>query len=265
MSIKSISPGYALPGVTASSSPAAALARVAALSEPASSHELGPSKVIINQNNLPCCVSSALAAALEILNADWPRLAPLFHYYVTRFELGGADPDGFLFLNQSLKALDRKGVCKHDLHHPPFDDVGSRIKPSPAAFLDAKTRALDTREVFKRFRPTTGLSRFVWIKEQLRRGRPVILGFQLPAAYPGILPNSSPARTFLNSIFQWLDPDITLSRFGHCVLVRGYDDGQQALHIQDSRGRDAFQQGCWWMGSRVVDNNLVQEAYCLIE
>ena len=256
MSVESISPGYALPGITASSSPAAALARVAALSEPASSHELGPSRVIIDQNDLPCCVSSALAAALEILNADWPRLAPLFHYYVTSVELGGADPDGFLYLNQSLKTLDKKGVCKHDLHHPPFDDAGSRTKPSPAAYLDAKTRALDTRGVFKRFRPTTGLSRSVWIKEQLRRGRPVIIGFQLPAAYP---------RTFLNPIFQWLDPNVTLSRFGHCVLVRGYDDTQQALRIQDSRGRDAFEQGCWWMGIRVVDNNLVQEAYCLIE
>jgi hypothetical protein len=256
MSVEAISPGYALPGATASLSPAAPLARVAALSEPASSHELGPSRAIIDQNNLPCCVSSALAAALEILNAGWPRLAPLFHYYVTRFELGGADPDGFLYLNQSLQTLDRKGICKHDLHHVPFDDAGSRIKPSPAAYLDARTRAFDTWEVFERYRPSTGLSRFVWIKEQLRRGRPVIVGFQLPAAYP---------QTFLNSIFQWLNPNVTLSRFGHCVLVRGYDDVRQVLHIQDSRGRDAFEQGCWWMGSRVADHNVVQEAYCLTE
>lgn len=256
MSVEPTSPGYALPEVTASLSPAAPLARAATLRNNVSSHELRKSRVIIDQGKLPSCVSSALAAALEVLNAGWPRLAPLFHYYVTRHERSGANSKGFLYLKNSLTTLDKVGICKHELHQVPFDEAGSRSKPTAAAYADALTRAFDDRDFFKRFRGPGGPSRAVWMREQLRQDRPVIVGFQLPAGYD--------SRTFLNPRFEWLNPHVPLAGIGHCVLVRGYDDLRQAFHIQDCHGAGEFEQGCWWMGYRVADSNIVQEVYCLI-
>jgi hypothetical protein len=45
------------------------------------------------------------------------------------------------------------------------------------------------------------------------------------------------------------------------VLITGYDDARQALHVHDSQGTEHFDQGRWWMGYRVVDSSVVVEAY----
>src|SRR3954469_17299008 len=103
-------------------SPAAAAMRAAAL--PSESSEfIFPTlpRAVINQGpDVPCCVSCALAAAMEMLHPLWPPLAPLFHYFITRFERGGADPRGFLQPLPALRVLESLGISKLELHHPPF-------------------------------------------------------------------------------------------------------------------------------------------------
>src|SRR5258708_32988331 len=92
--------GYALPPITTTVSPAAALGRSAAVGANISSYELPiKARAIIAQQNLPTCVSCSLGSAMEILNSGWPPLAPLFHYYVTRYEDAGADSDRFRVLD----------------------------------------------------------------------------------------------------------------------------------------------------------------------
>lgn len=254
MSLEPLKPGYALPEIITTPSPAAAMARVASIPSTVSSYQLRKARVIINQHGLPCCVSSALSASMEVLNADWPQLAPLFHYYVTRHEWGGADSQGFLNLKTSLKTLNKVGICKYDLHSVAFDEGGSRTKPTPEAYADALTRAFGPIGTSQRFRVADGLSLSVWIRQQLRQDRAVIIGFQLPVGYP---------KTFLNSNFEWLNPDVTFAGIGHCVLVCGYDDLRQALCVQDCRGVSEFDNGYWWMGYLVADGPVVQEAYSL--
>jgi hypothetical protein len=249
--------GYVLPAITPSVSPVAAIVRAAAIAAHLSSHEL-PAKPrsIVDQQNLPCCVSCALGAAMEILNPDCPALAPLFHYYVTRFENGGANAEGFLFLDNGLATLTNEGICREELHHPPFTGVGAATKPSSDAYADALARALGRRRLQFRYSQVNGPSKVAWMRDQLHRDCPVVIGIQLPMTYPD---------SFLNSSFEWLDPESSpRSASGHCVLAFGYNDARQAFHIQDSRGSVTFERGCWWMGYRVADSSIVQDAYSLI-
>jgi len=193
---------------------------------------------------------------MEILNPSWPKLAPLFHYYVTRFDNRGGDAAGFLFLEDGLSTLSHDGICTETLHQRPYTQDGISAKPGQAAYTDGHSRALENRGVFPRYNEADGPSKVAWIREQLKQKCPIILGFQLPVGYPG---------TFLNRKNEWLDPDSPpRSMLGHCVLVTGYDDSRQALHIQDSRGKESFDRGRWWMGYLVVDSTVVQQVYRLI-
>jgi hypothetical protein len=240
--------------MTASSSPAAAAVRVAEIAANPSSFELPVKpRAVVNQGTLPCCVSTALSGAMEILDPSGPQLSPLFHYFVTRFDNDGADAAGFLFLESGLATLRRDGICSHKLHHPPFTLDGASTKPTAEAYAEAKTRALRRR----RYSPADEQSKVVWIRDQLSKEKcPVVIGFQMPAGYPD---------SFLDSKLEWRNPNNpprTLK--GHCVLVTGYDDMRQAFHIQDSQGEEKFDKGCWWMGYLVVDSTVVQQVYRLI-
>lgn len=252
-----VNPGLALPPMTASASTAAGAVLVAAIRANPSSYELPvTSRAVVNQGRVPCCVSTALAAAMEVLNPSWPELAPLFHYYVTRFDNRGAGADGFLFLEDGLTTISREGICLKQFHSKPFTQAGITSEPGPTAYADGASRALRNRGVFPRYSQADGPSKIVWIREQLNQNCPIILGFQLPEGYPG---------AFLNPQKQWLDPNIPpRSMLGHCVLVTGYDDARRAIHIQDSRGKDSFDQGRWWMGYLVVESTAVQQVYRLI-
>lgn len=192
---------------------------------------------------------------MEVLNPSWPTLAPLFHYYVTRYEQGGADEDGFLYLKNALETLASAGICRGSLYNYPFTVAGSQTQPSPAAYTDGLARALARRGLRNRYAPSTSASTTAWTRDRLRLNCPVVLGIRLPLSYP---------KTFLNDRFEWLDPEAPGSSSGHCVLVVGYSDARQALRIQDSRGKSAFDGGGWWMGYRVADSAVVQEAYALL-
>jgi hypothetical protein len=91
------------------------------------------------------------------------------------------------------------------------------------------------------------------IRDILRQNWPVVLGIQLPTGYPNGFPNGD---------MVWRDPD-SPPRSGtfHCVLVTGYDDARQAVHVYDSHGAEIFEKGRWWMGYRVVDSTIVTDAY----
>jgi len=192
---------------------------------------------------------------METMDSVSPPLSPLFHYFVTRYDNGGADADGFLYLGDGLSTLANQGISREDLHSVPFTSAGAATRPSTDAYADALTRILGRRGLFPRYKHLSGPSMVAVIREELAQDRPVVIGIQLPMGYPG---------TFLNSRSEWLDPDTPpRSAAGHCVLAVGYDDGRTCLHIQDSRGSGTFENGHWWMGYRVVDSSVIQDAYSL--
>jgi hypothetical protein len=248
--------GYALPESAASLSDAAALARSASLTANPSSHQLPISpRSVLDQLDLNCCVSCAITSAMESRDASVPPLAPLFHYHVCRFDDGGADADGSLFLDKALASLSRKGICRTELHPYPFTEAGTRAIPSTAAQADAASRALRTRPPRFPYSRARGLSRVTWAREELQKDHPLLLGMRLPETYPD---------RFLNARFEWLEPDASaMTLAGHCVVVTGFSDLRQAVRVQDSRASKRFDGGRWWMGYRVLDSPAVLELYSL--
>jgi hypothetical protein len=257
MATSPVNQGYALPAMTPSVSTGAPILRQAAIDGTPGIHELSnKARSVIDQKDLPCCVSCALSSAMEVLDSSVPTLSPLFHYYVTRYDNGGANDEGFLNLDDGLGTLSNNGICSKALHSPPFTKAGAATKPSAEAYADALTRALGRRGVRLRYTLLGGPSMVVAIREELAQDHPVVIGIQLPVGYPG---------AFLNSRLEWLDPqNPPLSQSGHCVLAVGYNDIRTSVHIQDSRGSSVFDSGLWWMGYRIVDSGVVQEAYSLI-
>jgi hypothetical protein len=245
--------GYAPPSMTATVSPAASYARAAAITANPSAYMLPVKpRTVLDQREVQCCVSCALGIAMELANPSRPQLAPLFHYYVTRHG-GGADSGGLLRLNSAIRTLISKGICRYTLHPMPYTPVEAEKPPSPEAYEDGHKHRILPQDGYRKCLST---SRVAWIRDMLlRKSSPVVLGLRLPRGYPD---------SFLNPKFEWRDPeDSELSSSRHCVLVLGYDDIRQALRIQDSRGNGRFEHGCWWMGYRVIDSQVVEEAICL--
>lgn len=250
--------GAVLSDVPSPISTAAADARAIAVSASIGSFELSTQpRSVRDQRELACCVSCAIAAAMETLGGAIPPLAPLFHYYVTRFDYGAATANGDIPLDTALIALSVKGICRADLHPYPFTSAGAFARPSPSAYEDAASRALRARGLFgSRYVQASGPSRAAWAREQLARERPLLVTFQPPVNYP---------RAFLNGRFEWLDPNAsTASDVAHCVVIVGYSDLRQSFHVQDSRGSQSFDSGRWWLGYRIVDSVLTQSIHALI-
>lgn len=246
--------GLALRATPASavSAPVVRLATVAA--NPAI-RSVGAPRRVVDQAKVQCCVSCALSAALEVLHPTWPALAPLFHYYVTRFDDRGADGLGALFLDTGLFAVRGHGVCAETLHIREFTESDAGKPPSSAARVDADIRKPASKFWF---RTLSGPSWAASIRDELREGHAVVIGIRLPVGYPGGL--------FLDARHEWTDPKTpALSFTGHCVLVTGFNDARTALRIHDSRGEKAFDGGGWWMGYRVADGGAISEAYSILK
>jgi hypothetical protein len=215
----------------------------------------GPRKVV-DQASLNCCVSCAVAAAMEILHPDWPALAALFHYYAARHDIsGGADARGSLFLDKALEVAAIFGVCRSTEHAAEFTSSGAESPPSPTAYRDGRGRTLSRRGRFPGFDEIRSRSRFNEIRRLLKAGRPALIGLKLPRSYP---------RRFLDTRYRWLDPNRPGNNvYRHCVLATGYNDAEGALRVLDSRGPSEFDGGSWWLGRVVVDSTVVEEAYAL--
>lgn len=253
--------GFALPQTSATPSPAAALLRASTVGATLSDFVLSTQpRSSPNQGDVNCCVSCALGCAMEIIHPDWPSLSPLFHYYVSRSVNHSGDATGGLALDDAVATLTNQGICRHadhDVDHgAPYAAAEVSVRPSPAAFADAANRRIPFEGFTFKYNRLSGPSWVVSIRNELRQTRPVAVGFRLPQGYP---------QGFLDARFEWTNPaSPPLSTVGHCVLVTGYSDTRLALRVRDSQGTGLFDSGCWWMGYRLADSGVIQDAYSLI-
>jgi hypothetical protein len=255
------SPGFVLPASAATPSAAAGFIRASAVSATISSHFLDTApRRIVNQGGVLCCVSCAFGAAMEIVHRDWPELAPLFHYYVTANLHHGADSSGALRIDDALATLTAQGICRHADHDvdggQPYTGAMAGMRPTPAAFTDARQRVIRRVALHFQYQRLTGPSWSRAVRDQLRQNRPVVIGFSLPRGYE--------SDEFLDARLEWSD----LERYpptdtGHCVVATGYDDSRTALRIVDSHGGNRRGGGIWWMQYRVVDGGVIQDACSL--
>jgi len=248
--------GYTPPALVPTISSAVAAARAAAIAAAPGEHMLLPGpRTFYDQQKVPCCVSCALASAMEALNPSWPRLAALFHYYVCNFERGLGDPNGSLPLGSAtITPLGVEGVCESVDYPVPFTIAGASTPPSQVAFDDAKMHRLAGDGSSLRFRRLTGTSIAAAVRDALNQEHPVVIGFTLPVGYPD---------RFLDSSYAWNDPMIARDTGGHCVTAVGFSDARSAVRIHDCQGASAFDRGRWWMGYRILDSTFVGDAFSL--
>jgi hypothetical protein len=247
--------------VSPSPSPAASISRAAAVAaHPGAVALRAMPRRIVDQRDIECCVSCALAGAMEVCQPASPALGRMFHYHVTRFVNLGADEFGRLFLDRGIGTLTAQGICREADHQSLFDAAGAAARPNQAAFDDALTRRILRRQDLRfPYEEVVGTSRAAEIRRHIRDNHPVVLTFTLPMGYP---------RAFLNDEHEWLDertPPPSSSR--HCVLVVGFDDlrgrAAGAVRIVDSQGTGMFDGGMWWMGYRILDSARVHQAFAL--
>ncbi|WP_083345367.1 hypothetical protein [Terriglobus roseus] len=245
--------GYRLREPASAVSPAAGLARMAAIAQDAGHYEINTlPRTRPDQGNLPCCVSCALAGGMEAIDASIASFSAMFHYHVSRYDNGAGDGAGFIGIDDGFNTLRAQGICSSILHPAPYTIAGTQMVPSAAAYTDAFNRAWIRSAHYD---SPSGPSRAAWAREELKQDRPIVLGFELPAAYPS---------HFLDLNLEWLSPSSSPpGGTGHCVVAIGYDDVRRCLHIQDWRGDSAFDEGRWWMGYSVVDSSIVREMYSL--
>lgn len=241
-----------------SPSPAAAISRAAAVAAHSGAASLRAlPRRIVDQRDVECCVSCALAGAMEVREPASPALGRMFHYHVTRFVNGGADELGRLFLDRGIGTLTAQGICRDSVHESMFDAAGVVARPKQVAFDDALTRRILRQGLRFPYEQVGGTSRAAEIRRHIREGHPVVLTFTLPMGYP---------HAFLNDDHEWLDertPSPSSSR--HCVLVAGFDDlrgrAAGAVRIVDSQGPNVFDRGMWWMAYRILDSARVHQAF----
>lgn len=212
------------------------------------------SRRVVDQGNVRCCVSCAIAAATESANGDWAALSPLFHYFVTRTPVMGGSPlqNVDLTLEDANSAVETIGISLNSLHDKTMDLAGMAAAPSQAARSDALSRRLPPISILP------PASRIVLLGDQNREqewkmalltGKPIIAGIDLPAGY-------SKAMTRATTADGRLGPS-------HAVAILGYRDREQAFIVQDSRGPDWFLGGQWWMPYSFAESSFVFKAYSL--
>lgn len=213
----------------------------------------GPRR-IIDQADVPCCVSSAFAAAAESANPDWEMLAPLFHYFVARTQLMGVSPTqtADITLETANEAMARFGICLDRLHNQPMNGQGVAEEPSSAARADALGRRLPPISVFppvSRIELLSDRNRAIDWKRALLTGKPIIAGIDLPSDYSKSMRRASADGGRLGP--------------SHAVAILGYRDSEQAFIVQDSRGPEWFIGGQWWMPYAFAESGFVYRAYSL--
>lgn len=211
----------------------------------------GPRRVL-DQGEVPCCVSCAIAAAGESANPGWAALAPLFHYFVTRTEVMRVSSSQAVDLEliDAAASMERFGICLDNLHHPPMNLDGMAVEPVPAARADASRRSLPPLSVFppvSRIELLSDQCRELEWKRALLTGKPIVAGIDLPANYSRSMSRASAQSGRLGP--------------SHAVLIIGYRDSERAFIVHDSRGPRWFLGGQWWMPYSFAESGFVFQAY----
>lgn len=216
-------------------------------------HALRGPRGIVNQREVPCCVSCAFATAMESLQPGFAQLAPLFHYYFTRTArlMLPAGQMAELSLAEAAQTLALEGICVHELHEHSSTLEGASQPPVPAAVADGRARRLPFNAALgvPRFRRLSDQFREMEWKKALLTGKPIVAGFSLVDGY------GAPMRR--------LDLPASRTGTGHAVAILGYRDSERAFIVQDSRGEDFGLGGQWWMSYSFAASAFVQEAYCI--
>jgi hypothetical protein len=209
-----------------------------------------PARAIRDQGDLNCCLSCAIAAAIEGGDPASPALAPLYHFHFARDAFAS---DAGITLAEARGALFSRGVCALSLHSLAIARANAGIRPSAAAIEDGlRRRPMDAGTGTLRWAPVpiAGPSP---LKRRLLAGAPVVLAIQpnddyfaLTAAAPILAGNGPP-----------------YSVTGHAAAVVGYRNTDAVFVVQDSRGPSFGLGGQWFLPYDLLDSPFVVSAFAL--
>ena len=208
-----------------------------------------PARSIRNQGKtVNACLSCAIAAAAEGAHPDFPELSPLFHFYWSR---PGQSGNRGLSILGALAGGKRYGLCRQQLHGPPYSLDGLRRRPSPAARADGRTRLMSTNRRGIQYRRLPTTDRAAAWRTALTKSRCLFFGFAPDEAYDR-LSTDSPV---------WLAQGPRNSSIGHAAAVLGFDEQAQNFIVQDSRGPEFALGGQWFLPSTAVGSQLIEASY----
>lgn len=213
---------------------------------------LTPPRAIVDQGDIPCCVSCAIATCVEILNPTLEQLAPLFHFYMFNSMQHGGPPESFegMTLGDGLNVLATYGVCLRRYYPTPYTKDGAKTPPDEQAVADARVRSMpfdNNREVGS-FTLLSDDNRVNEWKRTLLGNRPILIGLYQTDQYgckmARLQGNLNPAQP-------------------HAVAVFGYRESERSFIVQDSKGSEFAIGGQWWLPYNMVESSVVEQAYAV--
>ena len=165
-------------------------------------------------------------------------------------------------MSTGVNTLKERGICIEACHNNLFTREGIEDVPEPDALRDALARALPDvydpvlkQEVAHVRDIGLGYDPVNECKSALRQGAPILVCVFQTQTYIDMLNNG---RSRLTSAGNGIGRR-------HAVAFIGYDDHESSFIVQDSRGRDRFAGGQWWLHYNVLTSNptLVSEAYAI--
>jgi hypothetical protein len=209
-----------------------------------------PTREIREQGDVNCCVSCALAAALEGANPASPALAPLYHFF---FAGGRQALESGLTIAQAQGALLRRGMCARALH--PFAIAPANVgdEPTDEAVRDGMgRRPIDPESGTLLWKPLS-LAGPLALKRLLAAGIPAVMLFQPNNDYFAL----KPGRPVLASNGP------PYSATSHAAAVIGYSNADAVFVVQDSRGLSFGVDGQWFLPYDLLASPFVVSAFAL--
>ena len=206
---------------------------------------------IYDQGSLGSCTANAISAAFAfdvLKQAEEAFYIPsrLFIYYNTRVLEGNEDRDSGATLRNSVKAINKVGVCEEE--NWPYIISKFTNKPADNCYKIAKTN-----KALKYERLIRSLYDF---KSCLAAGFPFVCGFAVyesfesrEVAKTGIMPMPEKSEKFYG---------------GHAIIVMGYDDSTQRFIVRNSWGTKWGDKGYFYMPyDYLLDRNLSDDFWVI--
>lgn len=207
-----------------------------------------PARQTFNQLDVDACFSCAIATAYEARHLDVPSLSPAFHLF---HAFGGSAALMGMTLETAHSALAQFGISRMSRYrHDPGAGTPPNAPDSDALTDGLPRRPLSSPFTGSEFRQLPGIHRaWEWISA-LEASLPVLIRIWLNPGYQG-LSRENP---------EWTDRS-NPGRDSHAVVIVGYQAGPRRFVVQDSRGKNRFIEGQWFIPEAQAELGPIEDAY----
>ncbi|MBX3456888.1 MAG: C1 family peptidase [Candidatus Paracaedibacteraceae bacterium] len=182
---------------------------------------------IHDQGTLGSCTAQAITISMEyqLKQQDNAQvLSPLFLYYNERKLMGTIKEDSGASLSDGIKAISTWGVCRESMWTYSDDQKKFMIKPSKAAYEDAKNyMGLDG------IRTSYVSYSLDAIKSRLSKGIPVVFGIYVYPSFESVKTEMTGKVPMPGAKERPLG--------GHALMFTGYDDETKEFKFANSWGK----------------------------